>query len=185
MSGHMRERAGRRARAESRDPPVSGHRFPCSPRRRAVQTPPDPPQPRAQPRLSLEIVTGTTVGLVGVLAFVRHFFFHESDARRLGWETDRPEWAWEVGFANPAFGTMGLLAVFARLGTRAQALTVLGYAIYLGQAAALHGTQYVREGKKSPDKLWRIVLGTAWFAALMAFFALRALLGVAPNGVRS
>ena len=132
----------------------------------------------AQPGLSLEIVTVTTVGLVGVLAFVRHFYFHESDARRLGWETDRPEWAWEVGFANLAFGAMGLLAVFARLGTQAQALSVLGYAIYLMQAAALHGTQYVREGKRSPEKLWRIVLGTAWVAALMAFDALRALLGV-------
>lgn len=130
------------------------------------------------PRLSLEIVTVTTVGLVGVLAFVRHFVFHKADARRMGWDTDRPEWAYEVGFANLAFGTMGLLAVFARLGPQAQALTVLGYALYLMQAAALHAAQYLGEAKRSPAKLWNSVLGTAWFAVLMTFFALWSLLGV-------
>lgn len=130
------------------------------------------------PQLSLEIVTVTTVGLVGVLAFVRHLVFHKADAKQMGWETDRPEWAYEVGFANLAFGAMGLLAVFANLGSQAQALTVLGYALYLMQAAALHATQYLAETERSPGKLWRSVLGTAWFAVLMAFFALRALLGV-------
>lgn len=128
------------------------------------------------PQLSLAIVTTTTVGLVGVLAFVRHFVFHQSDARRLGWETDRPEWAYEVGFANLAFGAMGLLSVFAELGLRAQALTILGYALYLLQAALLHGYQYISSKEKSAEKLWRVVIGTAWFAALMLFFSIDALL---------
>lgn len=130
------------------------------------------------PRLSLQVVTLTTVGVVGVLAFVRHFFFHEADARRMGWETDRPEWAFEVGFANLAFGAMGLLSVLANLGTEAQALSVLGYALYLAQAAALHATRYFRQPERSPGRLWRSVLGTGWFAVLMTFFALRALFGV-------
>lgn len=128
------------------------------------------------PQLALAIVTATTVGLVGVLAFVRHFFFHQADARRLGWETDRPEWAYEVGFANLAFGVMGLLAVLAGLGSQAQALTVLGYAAYLMQAAFLHGYQYFSSDNKSAEKLWRIVIGTGSFAAMMLFFSIHALL---------
>jgi hypothetical protein len=128
------------------------------------------------PPLALEIVTTTTVGLVGVLAFVRHFIFHKADAKRMGWETDRPEWAYEVGFANLAFGVMGLLSVYAKLGMQAQALTVFGYAVYLMQAAFLHGYQYVTDDIKSAEKLWRVVIGTAWFAAVMFFFSIYALL---------
>lgn len=129
------------------------------------------------PQLSLEIVTTTTVGLVGALAFVRHFIFHKADAKRMGWETDRPEWAYEVGFANLAFAAMGWLAVFARMGTQAQALVLLGYSLYLAQAALLHAYQYRASPVKSPDKLWRVVLGTASFAAMMLFFAMHAMLG--------
>ena len=36
-----------------------------------------------KPETSLEIVTITTVGIVGVLAFMRHVIFHKSDAKRL------------------------------------------------------------------------------------------------------
>jgi uncharacterized membrane protein len=128
------------------------------------------------PQLSLEIVTVSTVGLVGVLAFVRHLVFHKADAKRMGWETDRPEWAYEVGFANLAFGFMGLFAVFAKLGVQAQALTVLGYAVYLMQAAFLHGNQYFSGNDRSPEKLWRVVIGTGSFSAMMLFFSINALL---------
>ena len=128
------------------------------------------------PQLALEIVTTTTVGMVGILAFVRHFIFHKADAKRMGWETDRPEWAYEVGFANLAFGVMGLFSVYAKLGIQAQALTIFGYAVYLMQAAFLHGYQYVTSDNKSAEKLWRVVIGTAWFAAVMFFFAIYALL---------
>lgn len=128
------------------------------------------------PQTSLNIVTVTTVGIVGVLAFVRHFIFHKADAARMGWETDRPEWAYEVGFANLAFGVMGLLAVFARFGAQAQALVLAGYSLYLVQAGALHGYQYFTGERRSVAWLWRVVIGTLSFAALMAFFAVRALL---------
>ena len=126
-------------------------------------------------QLSLAIVTATTVGVVGVLAFIRHFIFHKADAKRMGWETDRPEWAYEVGFANLAFGVMGLFSVFGKLGMPAQALTILGYAVYLMQAAFLHGYQYFSSETKSAEKLWRIVIGTASFAAMMLYFAIHAL----------
>ena len=70
------------------------------------------------PALALSIVTGTTVGIAGVLAFIRHVVFHRSDAARLGWETDQPDWMFEVGFANLAFGAMGLLTAGINLGGR-------------------------------------------------------------------
>lgn len=68
------------------------------------------------PELSLKIVALSTVGIVGVLAYIRHFIFHKDDAKRMGWETDRPDWMFKVGFANLAFGVMGILAAFADFG---------------------------------------------------------------------
>ncbi len=124
---------------------------------------------------SIRIVTITTVGIVGILAFVRHVIFHKSDAKRLGWETDRPDWIYEVGFANLAFGTIGILSVFINQGIQTQAVVLLGYAIYLLQAAALHGFRYFTDSKKSPARLWRSCIATLFYAGFMAFFAIRAL----------
>jgi uncharacterized membrane protein YfcA len=129
-----------------------------------------------KPQTSLEIVTITTVGIVGILAFVRHVIFHKSDAKRLGWETERPDWMFEVGFANLAFGFMGFLSVLAEWDMHAQAVVLLGYALYLFQAACLHGYRYFTDEKKSPNRLWRSCLATLLFAGMMAFFALSALL---------
>jgi hypothetical protein len=129
-----------------------------------------------KPQTSLETVTITTVGIVGVLAFVRHVIFHKSDAKRLGWETERPDWMFEVGFANLAFGFMGFLSVLSDWGTRVQAVVLLGYALYLFQAACLHGYRYFTEEKSSPARLWRSCLATLLFAVMMAFFAVSALL---------
>jgi hypothetical protein len=128
------------------------------------------------PQTSLRIVTLGTVGFVGVLGFVRHFIFHKQDAARLGWETERPDWMFEVGFANLAFGFMGLLAVLAAWGTHAQAAALLGYSLYLFQAAFLHGYRYFTDEKRSPSRLWRSFLLTLLFAGMMAFFGVYALL---------
>ena len=124
---------------------------------------------------SLAIVTVTTVGIVGVLAFVGHFIFHKTDAARLGWKTDRPDWMWEVGFANLAFGLMGFLAVFADWGVHAQALALLGYSFYLFQAAMLHLYRYLTDEVRSRFRLYRAVLLTLPYAAMMTFFAVNSL----------
>ena len=129
------------------------------------------------PQLSLSIVTATTVGIVGVLAFVRHVVFHKSDAARLGWETDRPDWMFEVGFANLAFGLMALLVVFAGWGMQAQVVVLLGYAFYLFQAALLHAYRYFTDAERTRARLWRSVIATLLFAGMMAFFAIYALTG--------
>ncbi|MRR54944.1 MAG: hypothetical protein EG822_10610 [Deltaproteobacteria bacterium] len=125
----------------------------------------------AEPERALAIVTATTVGITGIIAFIRHVFFHKSDARRLGWETDRPDWMFEVGFANLAFGVMGVLPVFLHWGAKSQALVLLGYALYLFQASLLHGYRYFSDEKKMPARLWRSCLATFLYAGMMAFFA--------------
>ena len=129
------------------------------------------------PGTALGIVTLATVGVVGLLAFVRHVIFHRSDAARLGWETERPDWMFEVGFANLAFAVMAFVAVLARLGLRAQGLVLLGYGLYLLQAAALHGYRYFTDETKSPARLWRSCIATLLFAGMMLFFAFEALSG--------
>lgn len=126
------------------------------------------------PDTSFVIVTVTTVGLVGVLAFVRHVFFFRSDAVRLGWQTDRPDWAFEVGFANLAFGVMGLIAGFASCGPKIQAVVICGYALYLFQAAMLHFYRYLTDEARSPARLWRSVIATLLFVGMMAYFGVRA-----------
>ena len=70
-----------------------------------------------------------------------------------------------------SLGSMTIAAV----GVQAQALALLGYAVYLAQAAALHGYQYAHSKQRSADKLWRVVIGTASFAAVVAFFAVASL----------
>jgi len=125
---------------------------------------------------ALAIVTVMTVGVEGVLGFVRHVFLYKADMKRLGWETDRPDWMWEVGFANLGFGAMAVLAVAAGWGVKAQALVLLGYALYLFQAAMLHLYRYLTDEERSPARLWRSVMLTLLIVVIMAFFAVYALL---------
>lgn len=127
---------------------------------------------QSRPDLSIRLVTLTSVGIVGTLAFVRHVVFHKSDAQRLGWETDRPDWMFEVGFANLAFGIIGFIAIFWPHSPKTQALILLGYALYLVQAGILHGYRYFTDPLKSQARLWRSCISTLLYAAAMAFFAL-------------
>src|SRR3712207_5236893 len=100
---------------------------------------------------ALAVVTPTAVGLVGLLAFARHFLFHESDAKRLGWESIRPEFQYEVGFANLAFAVVAFLVYFGGWAVAAQVSVVLGYGFFFLQAAALpHWQSFEREGSLPP-----------------------------------
>jgi hypothetical protein len=125
--------------------------------------------------LSLKVVTATTVGIVGVLAFVRHVIFHKSDAERLGWAAEKPDWMFEVGFANLAFAIIGFIAVFADLGKESQSLALIGYSAYLFQAGILHGYRYFTDEKKFPARLWGFSISTIVYACMMSFFALYSL----------
>lgn len=129
----------------------------------------------SHPRTSIEIVTTTCVGIVGFLAFVRHVVFHRADAERLGWQTERPDWQFEVGFANLAFAIMGGLAAFGSPDFKVHGVILLGYAVYLFQAAMLHLYRHVTDEKSSTARLWRSVVPTLLYAGMMTYFAVFAL----------
>ena len=124
------------------------------------------------PLLALRIVTFSTVGVVGLLSFVRHVVFYKSDMKRLGWETDKPDWMFEVGFANLAFGLAGILPVLAKWSKDALIIPLLGYAFYLLQASFLHGYRYFTDTDKSPLRLWRSCVATLLYVIMMSYFAI-------------
>jgi 1,4-dihydroxy-2-naphthoate octaprenyltransferase len=78
--------------------------------------------------------------------------------------------------ARLAFGLMGLLVVLAGWATQAQAAEQHGYALYLFQAAGLHGYRYFTDEKRSAARLWRSFIATLLYAGMMTFFAIYALL---------
>ena len=111
----------------------------------------------------------------GVLAFVRHFVFHESDAKRLGWESTGPEFQYEVGFANLAFALVAFLAYFGGWAVAAQVAVVLGYGVYLLQAALLHTWQSVH-GEGRLRRLLQSALPALAFSLLMIYLAVEAMI---------
>src|SRR5919107_1158447 len=126
---------------------------------------------------ALGVVTPTAVGLVGLLAFVRHFVFHEGDAKRLGWESTGPEFQYEVGFANLAFALVAFLAYFGGWAVAAQVAVVLGYGLYLLQAALLHTWRSVR-GEGRLRRLLQSALPALVFSLLMIYLAVNAMIQV-------
>lgn len=128
------------------------------------------------PSLMILMVALFTVGINGTLAFIRHVIFHKSDAERLGWKTDRPDWMFEVGFANLAFAVAAFISIFVRDGARSQAIITAGFAVYLLQAAILHGYRYFTDDTRSAGRLWRSFILTLLFSGMMLFFAVVTLL---------
>ncbi len=124
---------------------------------------------------ALAVVTPTAVGLVGLLAFVRHFLFHQSDAKRLGWESNRAEFQYEVGFANLAFALVAFLAYFGGWAVAAQVAVVLGYGLYLLQAALLHTWQSVY-GEGGLRRLLQSALPALAFSLIMIYLAVEAMI---------
>jgi Family of unknown function (DUF6790) len=120
---------------------------------------------------ALAIATPTAVGLIGLSAFFRHFVFHESDAKRLGWESGRPEFQYEVGFANLAFALVAFLSYFGGWGVAAQAAVVLGFGLYLLQAALLHTWQSVR-GEGGLRRFLQSALPALVFSLCMIYLAI-------------
>ena len=133
------------------------------------------------PRIAIFLVAITSVGLSGILGFVRHVFFQRSDARYAGLESSQPDWSYEVGFANLAFGLSALAAVFCGWGAYAAAATIFAYGVFLGQSALLHLIRYAIQQPHQRELLWRTVIATGVFAAWMLFFAVHAFTAVAAS----
>ncbi|MDP8232304.1 MAG: hypothetical protein P9L91_06510 [Candidatus Zophobacter franzmannii] len=122
------------------------------------------------PEYSMKIVSAGMVGIVGILSFITHVIFHKADAKRLGWETDRPDWQFEVGFANLAFGIVGLIAYANFFGNTGRIAITMAYGIYLFQAAILHAYRAISVKPIHIKKLVLSSLLTFVFVAFMAFF---------------
>ncbi len=126
----------------------------------------------SNPTLSLRLVSMGLVGFTGILSFISHVPLHKADSKRLGWETDRPDWQFEVGFANLAFGVLGIIASMNAFCDQSRSVIITAYGIYLFQAAILH---LVRALQSKPVNTKKLILSsglTFVFVAFMAYFVL-------------
>lgn len=75
---------------------------------------------------SLTIPALLSVGITGVLSFVRHSIYHRSDAVRGGWDYGtRNNFQIEVGLANLAWGLFAIVAVVLDWGLMALSASFL------------------------------------------------------------
>jgi uncharacterized membrane protein len=125
--------------------------------------------------LTVRITAATLVGVVGVLSFLRHSVYYESDQVRMGWRQDRPEFQLEVGYANLAIGIWALVA--AALGwVLACGIMLATFGTYLFCALLLHLSQArAPEGLHDPalrDRAIRSTISTMFFVMVLFGFGL-------------
>lgn len=125
------------------------------------------------PVYALNVVTLSTVGIVGLISFASHVIFYKSDAARLGWTADQPAFQFEVGFANLAFALGAFAAYFWGWGVNAEVAIVLAYALYLLQGMILFIWRVFKEKK---PQLWYNVVAFLLFGGMMLVFVVAALL---------
>jgi hypothetical protein len=110
------------------------------------------------------------VGLGGLFAASGHLFNGREVAAGIGWAPDNPFQA-EVGFANLAFGILGVLCAWQ--GPAFWAAVAIGEAVFLFGAGTTHVRDLRRRGNRSPlnagPMLWfDFVLPTALLGLLVA-----------------
>jgi hypothetical protein len=119
---------------------------------------------------ALDTITINAVGIVGLLSFAGHLIFHKSDARRLGWESDKPYYQYEVGFAHLAFALMAFFTYFGNWDLAAKVLTILGYTIYLLQIGILYTWRCFSEHRVFSRYFLRHAISTLVYVGLMFYF---------------
>jgi hypothetical protein len=119
---------------------------------------------------ALDTITINAVGIVGLLSFAGHLIFHKSDARRLGWESDKPYYQYEVGFAHLAFALMAFFTYFGNWDLAAKVLTILGYTIYLLQIGLLYTWRCFSEHRVFSRYFLRHAISTLVYVGLMFYF---------------
>jgi hypothetical protein len=137
------------------------------------------------PDLSVRIATTILVGFVGIISFLRHSVYYESDQIRMGWRQEHPEFQLEVGYANLTLGIWGLIA--AALGwVLVCAVILAAYAMYLLCALLLHLSEahaweelHITAHR---SRAVRSVVSTGFFVFVLAAFAFIAFVraGVMP-----
>jgi len=135
--------------------------------------------------ITVRIAAAALVGVVGVLSFLRHSVYYESDQVRMGWRQDHPEFQLEVGYANLAIGIWALIAAALSWGLVCGVMLAT-YATYLLCALLLHLSQArAPEGLHDPalrERAIRSVISTGFFVLALFGFAVvaRARAGVLP-----
>ena len=119
---------------------------------------------------ALDTITINAVGIVGLLSYAGHLIFHKSDAKRLGWESDKPYYQYEVGFAHLAFALMAFFTYFGNWDLAAKVLTILGYTIYLLQIGLLYAWRCFSEHRVFSRYFLRHAISTLVYVGLMFYF---------------
>jgi hypothetical protein len=132
----------------------------------------------SDPKLAMTLLTILFAVVIGLLSWARHFIFWQQDAKRLDTVAQATYFfQWEVGFANGAFAVAGLLAVVFDWGVAAMVAVVLGYVMYLAQAALLNGRRYFSGESRTPARLWGSFVGSGAMCIMFAVISFWALKG--------
>jgi Family of unknown function (DUF6790) len=135
--------------------------------------------------ITVRITTAVLVGVVGIISFLRHSVYYESDQVRMGWRQDHPEFQLEVGYANLTLGIWALVAAASGWGLVCGVM-LAAYATYLFCALLLHLSQArAPEGQYDPalrKRAIRSTISTGFFVLVLFGFGIVALAraGVLP-----
>ncbi len=124
--------------------------------------------------LAIRIATAVLAGVVGIISFVRHSIYYESDQVRMGWRQEHREFQLEVGYANLAIGIWALVAAALNWGLVCGVVLAI-YATYLFCALLLHLSESHawEELHKTAhrSRAIRSVVSTGFFVIVLASFA--------------
>jgi hypothetical protein len=135
--------------------------------------------------IAVRIAAALLVGVVGVISFLRHSVYYESDQVRMGWRQDHKEFQIEVGYANLAIGIWALVAAAFGWGLVCGVMLAT-YATYLLCALLLHLSQArAKDDLHDPvlrERAIRSVISTGFFVLALSGFGVVALAraGVLP-----
>ncbi len=123
---------------------------------------------------AIRIVTAVLAGFVGIISFIRHSIYYESDQIRMGWRQEHKEFQLEVGYANLAIGIWGLVAAVFNWGLVCGVVLAM-YATYLFCTLLLHlseshaGEDLHKAAHRS--RAIKSVISTGFFVIVLAGFA--------------
>ncbi len=125
--------------------------------------------------IAVRTAAAVLVGIVGIISFLRHSVYYESDQLRMGWRQDHPEFQLEVGYANLTLGIWALVAAAAGW-ILVCGIMLAAYATYLLCALLLHLSQArARDGPQDPahrSRVMKSVASTGFFVLALIAFAL-------------
>lgn len=125
--------------------------------------------------LAIRTAAALLVGVVGVISFIRHSVYFESDQVRMGWRQDHPGFQLEVGYANLTLGIWALVAAAAGW-ILVCGVMLAAYGTYLLCTLLLHLSQArARDDPQDPalrSRAMKSVASTGFFVVFLAVFAI-------------